>query len=74
MAGGQRLISRLHSYSTSSVALNMRTYTHGHSWAIQIRPIVITSNFSEKQSGLSFTPVKRTNLPENEAPQRPQFD
>jgi hypothetical protein len=29
MAGGQRLISWLHSCSTSNVALNTRTYAHG---------------------------------------------
>jgi hypothetical protein len=29
MAGGQRLISWLHPCSTSNVALNMRTCTHG---------------------------------------------
>jgi hypothetical protein len=42
MAGGQRHISWLHPYSTSNVALNTRTSTHGplmgHSLAIQIGP------------------------------------
>jgi hypothetical protein len=54
MAGGQRLISWLHPCSTSNVALNTRTCTHGplmgNSWAIQIG------------SSVTFTPLKEPDV------------
>jgi hypothetical protein len=49
MAGGQRLVSWFHPYSTSNVATRAPVLMD-HSWAIQIGP------------GVTFTPLKEPDV------------